>query len=180
MTCIVGLVDNGSVYMGADSAGADGYDILSTKLPKVFILGEFMIGFTSSFRMGQLIQYMLQIPSRPDDITDEEYIIRYIIEDVRKCLMGGGYTKKSDNRELSGSWLCGYNGRLYRVGPEFQIIENILGYDAIGCGGTIALGALYAGEGTPHDKILCALSAAQELSAGVRSPFTILTLPPKG
>lgn len=52
MTCIVGIVDNGKVYMGADSLGVGGLSKRVRKDPKLFRVGEFVFGYTSSFRMG--------------------------------------------------------------------------------------------------------------------------------
>ena len=62
MTCIVGVVDNGKVYMGGDSAGVGGLCIETRKQPKVFRNGDFLIGYTDSFRMGQLLQYKMSPP----------------------------------------------------------------------------------------------------------------------
>ena len=52
MTCIVGLIDGRRVWMGGDSAGVSGLDITVRADAKVFRNGDFLIGFTSSFRMG--------------------------------------------------------------------------------------------------------------------------------
>lgn len=41
MTCIIGLVHEKKVYMGADSAADAGSQIRATALPKVFGLGVF-------------------------------------------------------------------------------------------------------------------------------------------
>lgn len=179
MTCIAGICDNGTVIIGADSAAVNGYNICSTKLPKVFIVDEFIIGYTTSFRMGQLLQYELQIPERPNGITDEEYIIKHFIKEVRKCMQTGGYATIDNNRESSGEWLLGYRGKLYHIGSDYGVLENMMGYSAVGCGSNIALGAMFAYDGKPLFKIKTGLAAAAEFSAGVRAPFTILTLPPR-
>jgi len=57
MTCIVGLIDKESkkIYMGGDSAGVANYSLSVRKDPKVFKRYGFIFGFTSSFRMGQLL-----------------------------------------------------------------------------------------------------------------------------
>lgn len=53
MTCIVGYVTPArEVVMGADSAGVAGYDLRIRRDVKVFHAGPFLIGYTSSFRMG--------------------------------------------------------------------------------------------------------------------------------
>ena len=57
MTCIVGLIDGRRVWMGGDSAGVSGLDITVRADAKVFRNGDFLIGFTSSFRMGQLLAF---------------------------------------------------------------------------------------------------------------------------
>lgn len=62
MTCIVGVTHKGRVYMGGDSAGVSGLDLTVRKDQKVFRNGEFAIGFTSSFRMGQILQYVFFPP----------------------------------------------------------------------------------------------------------------------
>ena len=47
MTCIAGLVHEGKVYIGADSAGVSGYDKTIPVAPKVFRRGGFIVGYTS-------------------------------------------------------------------------------------------------------------------------------------
>ena len=59
MTCIVGLVDDGKVYMGGDAASVDGYIVRTSALSKVFRNGPFLIGYSTSWRMGQILQYHL-------------------------------------------------------------------------------------------------------------------------
>lgn len=67
MTCIVGLVDQGNVWIGGDSAGVGGYDLMLRADQKVFRNGDFLMGFTSSFRMGQLLRYKLSPPKLHSD-----------------------------------------------------------------------------------------------------------------
>ena len=61
MTCVIGLEHKGEVYIGADSAATSGWAVSATRLPKVFLVNEFLIGYAGSFRMGQLLQHKLQI-----------------------------------------------------------------------------------------------------------------------
>ncbi len=78
MTCIVGLVNKGRTYLGGDSAGVSGLDITVRKDKKVFSNGEFVMGFTSSFRMGQVLQYDFVPPEVDDD--DDEDLMRYMVK----------------------------------------------------------------------------------------------------
>src|SRR6266403_6271489 len=99
MTCIVGLVDGKSIVMGGDSAGVGGWDLTVRKDPKVFMNGPCIMGFTSSFRMGQLLQYKLKVPARKDGQDVFEFMATYFIDAVRDCLKLGGYAEKEKERE---------------------------------------------------------------------------------
>lgn len=62
MTCIIGYIDrkNNKTYIGADSCASAGCDKIIRKDKKVFkseYNPNFLIGFTSSYRMGQLLMY---------------------------------------------------------------------------------------------------------------------------
>jgi len=178
MTCIAGLIDNGKIYMGADSAGVNSSLSLSVRADqKVFVKDEFIMGFTTSFRMGQLLQYKLQVSPRPERIDVFEYMVTSFVESVRKCLKDGGFAEKKDDKETAGTFLVGYAGRLFCVNSDYQVEETLLPYAATGCGEDIALGALFAnGHLKPEERILQALEAAEQFSAGVRRPFVIKQL----
>ena len=49
MTCIVGLISEDRVYVGADSASVDAGGLITrpTTVPKVFKRGPFIIGYTT-------------------------------------------------------------------------------------------------------------------------------------
>ena len=59
MTVIVGYVDeeNGKVYIGSDSQGVSGDHTINRADPKVFISHGITYGFTSSYRMGQILRF---------------------------------------------------------------------------------------------------------------------------
>lgn len=176
MTCIVGLVDKGKVYIGADSAGvcSDSYDIVYRKDVKVFKNEEFLIGFTSSFRMGQLLRYKFNPTQRHSDEDVMEYLVTTFVDDLRYCFSESGYGKKESGTETGGSFLLGYEGRLFCIEDDYQIGEVFCDYEAIGCGASYAKGALFASEGAPADvRVNTALTAASYFSAGVAPPFTV-------
>jgi len=176
MTCIVGVATkDGSVYLGGDSAGAAGWEIRIRADEKVFVNGQFVFGFTSSFRMGQLLRYKLHPPEQPDKMPDHEYMATLFIDAVRGCLKGGGFAKKDNEAEEGGSFLVGYHGKVYEIGSDYQVAINADGYAAVGCGAQIALGAMYTTpDGDPETRLLTALAAAERFSNGVRGPFTVV------
>jgi ATP-dependent protease HslVU (ClpYQ) peptidase subunit len=105
------------------------------------------------------------------------------IDAIRDCLKSGGYAKKDSERESGGTFLIGYRGHLFQIADDYQVAEVVYGYDAVGCGSQIALGASHATEPfgmDPQKRVLAALKAAAEFSNGVRGPFHIERLPGKG
>jgi len=177
MTCIVGLVSKDGVYIGGDSAGV--YDTVVERRTdvKVFRRADFVIGFTSSFRMGQLLRFKLNAPPQHADTDTYEYMVTDFIDAVRDCLKDGGYARKSEEAETGGTFLVGYKGRLFEVDEDYQVAEHIAGYTAVGCGARFALGALYALKHITtmgaREMVKVALEAAAEMSTGVRAPFSI-------
>ena len=187
MTAIVGLVQDGEVWMGADSAGVyPSYEMTITKHPKVFRVGGMLIGFTSSWRMGQILQYGLPGFQALDSVIHEPYaqadafvtVCTTFIEWCRDVFKAAGYATKEKYAEIGGQFLVGYRGRLFKVESDYSVGEAAIGFDAIGCGALPALGSLYTSRlsGGPEYRIEKALMAAEKFSAGVRSPFTILKL----
>lgn len=181
MTCIVGFVEGHTVYMGGDSAGVGGYDLTVRADQKVFRNGPMLFGFTTSFRMGQLLRYALRVPDHDPRVSVEHYMVTAFIDAVRGCLKDKGWSRKVNDQEQGGSFLVGYQGRLFVVDDDYQVGYPVDGYDAVGCGAQIAKGALFA---TSHlsgrERIEVALRAAERCSAGVRGPFHIDTLDVQG
>lgn len=174
MTCIVGIVHKKKVYIGGDSAGVSNYDITVRADSKVFTNKDFIFGFTSSFRMGQLLRYSFVPPTRNKHQDVYEYMVTEFVDGVRNCLTAGGYAKKNNEVETGGTFLVGYHGRLFSVQSDYQVAENVLPYEAVGCGESYALGSLFTTElKQPTSRIKLALSAAEQFSAGVCSPFRI-------
>ncbi len=143
MTCIVAVSHNGIVTMGCDSAGVDGHYNLSTRNdPKIFKVGDVLIGFTTSFRMGQLLGFNLHVPTYHKDTDVLGYLVVDFVDAVRTCLKDGGYSSISNNKEEGGEFLVGIFGRVFKIQDDFQIQENVCGFDACGCGAPYALGAM--------------------------------------
>ena len=175
MTCIAAVVFGGAVHMMGDSAGVAGLDLSLRKDNKVFRVGDVVMGFTSSFRMGQLLQYNLSVPKHHPDMDLFTYMVTEFIPAVRNCLKSGGYTRIDNNEERGGCFLVGIEGRLFQIESDFQVGESHYAFDAVGCGAPYALGALailIEDKGrTPENILNRALLQAERFSAGVRRPF---------
>jgi hypothetical protein len=180
MTCIVGIAHKGKVWIGGDSIGIAGLDQTPRSDAKVFTRGEFAFGFTSSFRMGQILRYSLKLPSIPDGKDLYEYMVTDFINAVRKCLKAGGYARKESEEESGGTFLVGVRGRLFKICSDYQVGESLRSYESVGCGESYALGSLHGQSSlsNPKKAIVKALEAATEFSAGVKPPYVVVCADP--
>lgn len=179
MTCIVGFIDDsGKAWMGGDSAGVDEYHTLTRRDPKVFKVGPVLIGFTSSFRMGQLLRYHLKVPDKGREDA-YKWMVAEFIPAVRRCLNRGGYAQKSNEVETGGCFLVAAYGRLFAVHPDYQVAEHYDNYQSVGCGADYAFGCLAADADvdgyTSRERVMRALKVASKFSGAVCPPFRVVS-----
>lgn len=187
MTCIVGLVQDGEVWIGGDSASSNesGVDIRSDK--KIFTLRsrtegqEYLIGFANSYRMGQIIQYHTQIPYPAYRTPDKEldgYMVRTFCSSIEAAFKKNNYVSSEEDQGPTGDFLVGIKGHLYQISSDMSIARFDCNYTAVGSGAEYALGALHALKGydvMPEERVKMALEAAEEHSPSVRRPFILLS-----
>lgn len=179
MTCIVGYIDkkNKKMYMGGDSAGVSGLNVVVRRDTKVFQNGPMLIGYTSSFRMGQLLRFKLKVP-RNKRKDDYEYMCTDFIDAVRELFSENKYTTVRESVESGGTFLVAYKGNLYDVEDDFQVGWNVEPYNSVGCGVYYARGALGALEGSdlsPEEQIKKTLEIVEYNSGGVQAPFNVIS-----
>lgn len=185
------------VYIGGDSAAVDegslSYNIRSDE--KVFTKGEFIFGYSTSFRMGQLLRYKLRIPTHPKGMDNSQYMITLFIDAVKKCFEDNDYIDMMT--DSGGNFMVGYKGNLFVILSDYQVAESKENFAALGCGDSFALGAMFAltladkdankritgdvepkrfVEKDPIKKMEIALNAAVAFSMGVKPPFTYVKL----
>ena len=180
MTCIVALRRNDTVWLGGDSAGTmTNMMQVIRKDKKVFIRGEFLIGFCGSFRMGQLLRHTLVLPTQVEGQEDIVFMVNDFVDAVRKCLLEENAKAEARPEErLFPDFLVGYRGHIYNVSPDYQVGEPEDNFDAIGSGADLARGALHVMQSIhdPEERIIAALEASAHGNAAVRPPFTVLNL----
>lgn len=188
MTCVVGLVDRGQVFMGADSAGSTLHGQITTRTDKkIFMNGELMVGICGSFRMRDILQYHITFKAYdPKIYTPLEYVNHEVAEKAREAFKTRGLTVVENNEEtFNGSFIVGFRKKLFEVECDFQVGEAETQYLTCGSGGDIAAGSLFSTQKLaipPVDRIQIALNAAAYGNAFVRGPFYINSLevkPPK-
>ena len=167
MTCIVGIATKGKVYLGGDSAAVSELHIQVRKDKKVFHNGPLIMGFTTSFRMGQILEHELIVPK--DTYMDAyKFMVKSLIPEIRTIFKDHGYDE-------GGVFLIGYKGRLFLIAADYQVAENLNGIASCGCGSKYALGSLLTSTGNPVKRLQIALEVATELNGGVRPPFNFVS-----
>lgn len=143
MTLIVGYVDEfGNGHMAGDSNGIDvTYHTKQERTTaKIFKNGPFLMGYTTSFRMGQILEYCFEPPIVTDkDISNYAYMVKHFIPEVIRTFKEHNYML--DSEKSGGEFLVYYNGSLFLIFSNFHVGEVIKKFDACGSGGAQAITA---------------------------------------
>lgn len=186
MTCIVALVDGDKVFLGGDSAASDDKSglIFSRTDPKVFKVGQFGIGFTDSFRMGQILQYNWKPPvytPTKNNSNLDKFMRTKFVDSIKEAFQEGGYGKfgsNTDDGDEGGVFIIAVagTGRIFTMDSDFHIGESDVPYTAEGSGQELALGSLFSTTTvkTSRKRVRIALDAAAKFNMAVQGPFTII------
>ncbi len=96
MTCIV-WVDNNKVYIGADSAGSGGWQIVTRIDTKVFKIWDFIFWCTTSFRMINILKYSFIPPKIRNTEDIYEYMCTKFINELRNSFGDWWFLEKDKN-----------------------------------------------------------------------------------
>jgi 20S proteasome alpha/beta subunit len=177
MTCIAAVADGTHVYMGGDSAGIAGLTLQVRGDPKVFKRDDrFIIGFTSSFRMGNILRYQFTPPELKAEHDIDEYMVDGFAQAAQKCFREHGFATVRNEQVTGGQFLVGVRGRIFIIDSDFQVGWVRSDYAAVGCGADAACGSLHATAALQVEasqRVKMALEAAEQHSAGVRGPWTL-------
>lgn len=182
MTCIAGAIKNGEVWMGGDAVSVQGtYGARVGAWPKVFRVGEFLVGSSGTLRVRQAVEFLFEPPLIDGDLY--AYMVRRFVPPLQLAVKEAGGELKDPSRagEIDGDYLIGVRGRLFRVDCGYGILELAAPYAAIGCADQEATSAMFTASAlvpdiSGHDLIERALLAAAEFDLAIRPPFTILKL----
>lgn len=174
MTCIVAVKQNGIIYMGADSGcGLDTGETFILETKKIIKKDNMLLGISGFPRVINLVQYGLIFPV--DECDDPmEYLVRDFVPSFQKCLESYGFCRCEDGvlHVPDSRILIGYKGRLFQVEANFQVIETIDDFAAIGSGCQVALGSMYSSQmKEPQERLELALDSAERYDNMVSSPF---------
>ena len=179
MTLILGLTIKSHSYILGDSAAAKDDHVEPVVTPKVWKVKShnMLMGYTSSFRMGDLLKYYWNPPEHPKGMSDEEYLATLFVESMIDVFQRGLWLSSEGGKIIGGEMLCIYNGTIHVVQPNFSVITSVHTYKAIGSGQHHAEGAMHSTDGLglkPKERMLRAASAAESYTGSVCGPFQIL------
>lgn len=181
MTCIVGIIEDNELWMGADTQASDstGFKV-HRKDEKVFEKEGFLIAFCGSYRLGQVVQYEFEIPELEEDAY--VYMVTKFVKNLRVCLEKSGIVRSNDNIiSLEGNILCGFydldgNARLFTIEVDLQVSENIDFFASEGSGQKLALASLFTTKDMnmkPKDRLLKSLETANYYDCYVGGEYSI-------
>lgn len=193
MTAIIGMERDGVAYIGADSAASS--DDLSTVIaePKVFRKGEYVIGYSYSFRFGNLLQHAWDAPGLPESLRTnpagiDAFMVNSVAQSIHTLLESRKALRSKDSNSETGCALIAIRGRLYEYERDGYILRTKDGIAATGS----AYIALLASIKTLHScdwaaapggtgamdvpsQLLAALRVAEDLTPSrVRAPFRVM------
>jgi hypothetical protein len=181
VTAIAAVIDpaTGDVLMGCDAnvnrgsfqyrgSGAD---------PKVFAVGEMVVGAAGLKAAGHALRFGWDPPARPRAMDELRYMADLVAPSARARLEDAGV--KPARSDMDAEALVGYRGRIFHIGTGCEVTEPDGHYHCIGCAVEILAGALFVLDHlAPHldaeTRLRGALEAAVCHGDGIAGPFTII------
>ena len=167
--------------MLGDKMGSNGFTHgVYSRTDKIFHTGEFLIGYTTSFRMGQLLQYYWTPPTKSADVTDNVYIYKVVVSSINSLFKDNDWGVKDKSEFQGGNFLFGWRGRLFVMQPNLSVLE-LDKFGSVGSGEYHALAAMKTMELTgsydknPEKFLSTALTVAHSCVSGVSLEYDYLT-----
>lgn len=167
MTCSLGVVQSGAVWLASDSASTSADMVCDVvREPKAWTRPGWAFAFAGDWRIGQVLRHEL----RPrEHVTDAD---RYVTVDLAKALRRV-LAPEPETARADCSLLVGHAGQLWELDvADCAAVRSAWGYAAIGVPEALIGLALTAGE--PEGRLRRVLTAVARHQANVRPPFTVV------
>jgi len=179
MTCIVGINTGKKIIIAGDRMGSNGYTYGKFQ-SKVFEKDGFIFGVCGCYRVMQLLQYKFIAPTRFVDQSIENYFFTSFTDSIIDLIRNNNCAVKKDNIDsMEAGLLVGYEGRLFEMGGNFQLLEDKRGYAACGSGSYHALASLYSTQDLDvehEDRLKKAIVCASEFVLSVDNEIDMVEL----
>lgn len=179
MTTIVGIVENGRVWLGSDSLVSDSMQKLGLPHSKTVMryVGKrpLCFGVSGSSRVSQLLE-RLDMPDYGRKSSSRGFMLD-LAEALRECLKEKGAVIE-ERGEQGGNFevLVGFEGKLFVIQSDFSVLETRGDYASVGSGQYYALGSLFSTSQLSRDpewRLRLALMAAEKYDPGSGRPFWV-------
>lgn len=186
MTCIVGLQTDDNIFIAGDRSSSDIYSVGRVHDPKIAWVGDgsIVIGYAGSFRFGQILEHHLTVPFHYPDMSDYNYLVSQLVEQIRLIMTDCGMNGTEDGFESNASnALIVYNGGLWTLQEDYSIIRSADPFISIGTGSYYALGAMHGMamsdtnfNKNPEHFLTTALQVAEYCDPRVSGPFDMVNV----
>jgi len=175
MTCLIGMIDNGTPYIGVDGyATTEDCEKKPIVCRKVFKSGRYIVAFAGHIRTGQLLypESGFEFPDDIYQIPNKMYLWLREFEAVGK--------DESNMGIIATNFIIATEDNIYEIYIDMQIseLDKNIGYTAMGSGSPFALGSLYTTSFTkmrPKKRIQMALDCTHEFVGSCGAPYQIFT-----
>lgn len=183
MTCITAAIKDGVCAMAADSLAGGGGLCHACKTPKIIKKSAatnggsvpILIGYTSSFRMGDILRYVWEVPDFEGGVND--WLVRRCIPSLRETFTDQGFMSQDAGRDVGGDFIIVADNRILLLQDDFSVIEPQEGYLSVGSGSLVATGAMWlesARSGSTAQSIVMAgVGAAKAHTPDVGGDFVV-------
>lgn len=153
MTIIAAKRDGKTCAIGGDSGGFEGDLVVVSTEPKVWKVGNTLLGACGTWRVIEL--------AKRSSLADPFKLRDYLAE----------------QQNLSEDWsvLVVTAKVIHEIADDFSVSTYRDQYSAIGSGNSVAFGALASSISDPKIAVQQALKAVERHSITCRGPFTVLT-----
>jgi ATP-dependent protease HslVU (ClpYQ) peptidase subunit len=177
MTCCVVYKEDNKIYLAGDKQGSNGNTKRRYKHPKVFKNGKFHFGYTTSFRLGQLLEHHWEAPEKRPSQTEDTYIFVSVLNSIKRLFKEDDFDKDGN---CGGTFIMVYNNRMFVIYSDYQFVE-IDDFAAIGCGEDEAEAVLYTldmidNNLNPEDKLKLAIEVSSFRKCGISSECDIIVV----
>ena len=159
MTCIIAHTNGKSSFIAGDKLGSNGFTKSVQTESKVFEK-EFIkinddagltrtkeimaIGYTTSFRMGQLLTYSLNLPLQDANETFPQYLVLKVIPIIRTMFKDEWGYRDASQDVGGGQFIILHNHIIYEVQEDFAVLQPKTQITAVGSGTYHAIAAMEA------------------------------------
>lgn len=187
MTAIIGMSDSLSkaVWLASDSGISDSDDTGDVgPYSKIFHTGnegvEIVVGMSGNLRMGQIVEHVVmpQLKETPYYSIAERWCVTTFYHKIHDAFVEYGLLKDDAVFRMDSAMLVGIQHQLFLIDTNFEVVQASRGYDAIGSGRQIVMGALHASlaldsDAGPETHMRRALIATCDHMPNIKKPFVL-------